>query len=179
MDRDEIFYPGSSEREVFWTHTLGLVWFLYLITGNAPGRRDVWAFGEKEFAGQRLALGTSFASLLVVAMCIQAAALQLGWGVVALYYAAPLAVMATFLIVTTFLHHQDEDAPWYPDAEWTYVKGNLSSVDRDYGLLVNILSHYINVHQIHHLFPIIPHYKLVKGTVDRELAAALSHNPPR
>lgn len=57
-------------------------------------------------------------------------------------------------------HHNDEETPWYADSEWTYVKGNLSSVDRSYGALIDNISHNIGTHQIHHLFPIIPHYKL-------------------
>ena len=54
--------------------------------------------------------------------------------------------------------------PWYGESEWTYVKGNLSSVDRSYGVLIDNLSHNIGTHQIHHLFPIIPHYKLNEAT---------------
>jgi acyl-lipid omega-3 desaturase len=37
-------------------------------------------------------------------------------------------------------------------------------VDRDYGWLVNHLSHNIGTHQVHHLFPIIPHYNLLGAT---------------
>ena len=70
----------------------------------------------------------------------------------------------SWLVVTTFLHHQDIDAPWYGDAAWTYVKGNLSSIDRSYGPVINNLIHNIGTHQVHHLFPIIPHYKLVEST---------------
>lgn len=61
-------------------------------------------------------------------------------------------------------HHNDEETPWYADSEWTYVKGNLSSVDRSYGTLIDNISHNIGTHQIHHLFPIIPHYKLVEAS---------------
>ncbi len=93
----QIFYPNSPMLQRVMTHTMvgnmcgvvvvadgvivqGLVWFLYLITGNVPGtidvvdkqacicvvvvvahrdacltgRRDSWAFLEKEYAGQRV-----------------------------------------------------------------------------------------------------------------------------
>ena len=49
--------------------------------------------------------------------------------------------------------------------QWNPVLGALSSVDRDYGWFVNNISHNIHVHQIHHLFPIIPHYHLKEATV--------------
>jgi acyl-lipid omega-3 desaturase len=80
------------------------------------------------------------------------------------YYFAPLMVFMGWLVLTTFLHHQDIDAPWYAGSEWTYVKGNLSSIDRSYGLLFDNLVHSIGTHQIHHLFPKIPHYKLDRAT---------------
>ena len=83
---------------------------------------------------------------------------------VSLYYTIPLAVFMAWLVITTFLHHQDVDAPWYGNTEWTYVKGNLSSIDRSYGYGINNIIHNIGTHQIHHLFPKIPHYKLVEAT---------------
>lgn len=96
-------------------------------------------------------------------LTVNAIAASVGWAAVAVYYGAPLLVFGTFLVVTTFLHHNDEDTPWYADSAWTYVKGSLSSVDRDYGALVNNVSHNIHLHQIHHLFPKIPHYRLRRG----------------
>ena len=72
--------------------------------------------------------------------------------------------------MVTFLHHNDNHTPWYGDEEWNLVRGSLSSVDRDYGPLVNWMIHNTNYHQIHHLFPLIPHYNLQEAT--REFTAA-------
>lgn len=58
----------------------------------------------------------------------------------------------------------DDDIPWYDDTQWSYVRGNLSSVDRTYGALVDNMTHHIGLHQIHHLLPMIPHYKLALAT---------------
>lgn len=69
--RSQIFYPNSPMLQRVMTHTMvrsrltdydwpadacaqGLVWFMYLITGNVAGRRDSSAFTGKEFAGQRV-----------------------------------------------------------------------------------------------------------------------------
>ncbi|CAM4793685.1 unnamed protein product [Rotaria magnacalcarata] len=57
-----------------------------------------------------------------------------------------------------------DDVPWFADSEWTYVKGQLSTVDRHYGH-VHSLIHSIGTHQIHHLFAKIPHYHLETATV--------------
>jgi hypothetical protein len=60
----------------------------------------------------------------------------------------PVLVFGSWLVVVTFLHHNDEDTPWYTESAWTFVKGNLSSIDRDYGALVNNISHNIHLHQV-------------------------------
>lgn len=46
--------------------------------------------------------------------------------------------------------------------EWSYLRGGLTTVDRDYGLF-NKIHHDIGTHVIHHLFPQIPHYHLVEA----------------
>merc|ERR1719373_291460 len=56
---------------------------------------------------------------------------------------------------------------------WSFVKGNLCSVDRSYGWLTDNLSHNIGTHQIHHLFIGIPHYKLNEATA--HFRAAFPH----
>ena len=58
---------------------------------------------------------------------------------------------------------EGEDVPWYCDEKWDYVRGQLSSVDRDYGW-AHSLTHNIGTHQIHHMFPKIPHYHLEEAT---------------
>ncbi|TYI44839.1 hypothetical protein ES332_A01G266800v1 [Gossypium tomentosum] len=50
-----------------------------------------------------------------------------------------------------------------PYWEWSYLRGGLTTLDRDYGWMNNI-HHDIGTHVIHHLFPQIPHYRLIEAT---------------
>jgi len=50
----------------------------------------------------------------------------------------------------------------YVGQEWSYLRGGLTTIDRDYGWINNI-HHDIGTHVIHHLFPQIPHYNLIEA----------------
>lgn len=80
-------------------------------------------------------------------------------------YVVPYWIFVMWLDMVTYLHHHghDQRVPWYRGTEWSYLRGALSTIDRDYGLF-NKIQHDIGTHIIHHLFPQIPHYHLVEAT---------------
>ncbi|GKV03508.1 hypothetical protein SLEP1_g15797 [Rubroshorea leprosula] len=80
-------------------------------------------------------------------------------------YSVPHLIFIAWLDGVTYLHHHgyEQKLPWYRGEEWNYLRGGLTTVDRDYGLFNNI-HHDIGTHVIHHLFPQIPHYHLVEAT---------------
>lgn len=54
---------------------------------------------------------------------------------------------------------------YYRDETWSYFLGAFTTVDRNYGSIINHLMHNIETHVVHHIFfTAIPHYNLVKAT---------------
>jgi omega-3 fatty acid desaturase (delta-15 desaturase) len=79
-------------------------------------------------------------------------------------YFVPYWVNVMWLDAVTYLHHHgyEKKVPWYRGKEWSYIRGGLSTIDRDYGW-INKVHHDIGTHVVHHLFPQIPHYHLVEA----------------
>lgn len=174
MDKDEIFYPirgeGKTDAEIaHWAgfraklFTLGFAWAAYIVVGYPPRSVPHLSTVPAIFQGRRKHVLISLACWTAMVCLLAVGVFKFGFAAVGVYYLLPLFGFATWLVVVTFLHHNDENAPWYGDDTWDYVKGNLSSVDRSYGKVVDNLIHDIGTHQVHHLFPIIPHYKLVQA----------------
>nr|QBQ82061.1 omega-3 fatty acid desaturase [Paeonia ludlowii] len=80
-------------------------------------------------------------------------------------YGVPYMIFVMWLDFVTYLHHHgyDSKVPWYRGEEWNYLRGGLTTIDRDYGLF-NDIHHDIGTHVVHHLFPQIPHYHLIEAT---------------
>jgi acyl-lipid omega-3 desaturase len=78
---------------------------------------------------------------------------------IANYYVMPYLVFVVWLDLVTFLHHTEDDIPWYRGTDWYFLKGAISTIDRDYGLF-NPIHHNIGTHVAHHIFSSIPHYHL-------------------
>jgi len=111
---------------------------------------------------------TSNACLVGMLGVLTAGAVALGPLAMAQLYLIPYLIGVAWLDLVTYLHHHgpDEahaDMPWYRGAEWSYLRGGLTTLDRDFGVF-NKLHHNIETHVVHHLFPQIPHYHLVEAT---------------
>ena len=102
------------------------------------------------------------------AAILAAAGATMGLGWLAAVYFVPYVTFVVWLDMVTYLHHHgpeegDARVPWYRGEEWSYFRGGLSTIDRDYGIFNNI-HHDIGTHVVHHLFPQIPHYNLTRAT---------------
>jgi fatty acid desaturase len=60
------------------------------------------------------------------------------------------------IVAITYLHHNHPEVPHYTPEGWSYVKGALATVDRDFGFIGKHVFHgIIEKHVIHHLFPYV------------------------
>ncbi|RSL85262.1 hypothetical protein CEP52_016198 [Fusarium oligoseptatum] len=88
-----------------------------------------------------------------------------GTSTVLFLYAVPYFWVHHWLVAITYLHHHHTEVPHYTNEGWTYVKGALATVDREFGFIGKHLFHgIIEKHVVHHLFPRIPFYKADEAT---------------
>jgi len=168
VEKDEVFYPAREKDGI--TKALratpllfGVAWAFYLIQGSRDNVIHFWPF-HPLFDGRRMDVSISVLCWAVFAYAEYLIGVHYCTLMhIVFLHLAPVFVFGSWLVITTFLHHNDPDTPWYEDSEWDYVKGNLSSIDRSYWPFNEVI-HSIGTHQIHHLFPIIPHYNLDEAT---------------
>ncbi|KAJ1688694.1 hypothetical protein LUZ63_012849 [Rhynchospora breviuscula] len=175
IERDESWHPltektyKSLEKSTKWlrfTFPYPLLAYPIYLWYRSPGKSgshfspssDLFVPHEK-----RQVLTSTFCWSMMIALL-----LGLSWTVgvipVLKLYGVPYLVFVMWIDLVTYLHHHGQpNLPWYRGQEWSYLRGALTTVDRDYGWINNI-HHDIGTHVIHHLFPQIPHYNLVEAT---------------
>ncbi|CAD5115937.1 unnamed protein product [Dimorphilus gyrociliatus] len=169
FDKDEVFYPVKESEpcaggKVLPGFGFGIGWFGYVLRGYAP--RAVCHLNPMDpmFKGHRLACVITLL-FNMVSIYLQYCHFSTFGGFTAWfkYYFIPLFIFASYMVIITFLHHNEMGITWYNDSEWDFVKGQLQTVDRHYGLVHKAI-HHIGTHQMHHMFSKIPHYRLEMAT---------------
>ncbi|KAL2141062.1 hypothetical protein VTI28DRAFT_2909 [Corynascus sepedonium] len=103
--------------------------------------------------------------LALVAGLLYLASTVVGWKMVFLMYGVPYFWVHHWLVAITYLHHTHPEVHHFDADSWTFVKGALATVDRDFGFVGRHLFHgIIDTHVVHHLFPRIPFYKAEEAT---------------
>jgi len=103
--------------------------------------------------------------LLAVLAALGYAAFVYGPLNVFLWYGAPYLWVNHWLVLITYLQHSDVRIPHYSPEQWNFVRGGLSTVDRDFGAALNWWFHHINdSHVVHHLFSTMPFYNAIQVT---------------
>lgn len=88
-----------------------------------------------------------------------------GFPIVMRMYFVPYLVMNAYLVTVTYLHHTDTYLPHFREAEWTWLRGSLCTVDRSYGKVLDVVLHHItDTHICHHIFSKMPFYHCTEAT---------------
>jgi omega-6 fatty acid desaturase / acyl-lipid omega-6 desaturase (Delta-12 desaturase) len=155
---------------------LFLGWPAYLILNIAGQDYGSWTnhfnpgcaiFSSRDYLNVVLSDVGIFVSLGAIAL----ASSKFGVANVAFYYLIPYLFTNMWLVLITYMQHSDPSVPHYSSNEFTFVRGALCSIDRDYGIY-NVLHHHIgDTHIAHHLFSQMPFYHAQEAT------AALRANP--
>ena len=122
IDKDEIFYPVREGRDDNITTTdntkkkgfapffgFGFGWFYYLARGYAPRKcSHINPWGHEMFVRNVLHCSVSILGCLTTLFGILAlyGTLGLSFGQFICHYIMPLFGFGSWLVVTTFLHHQ-------------------------------------------------------------------------
>ncbi|KAK8520543.1 hypothetical protein V6N13_031012 [Hibiscus sabdariffa] len=183
MERDEVFVPKQKSkmppvskylnnppgRVLSLAITLTLGWPLYLAF-NVSGRRyDRFAchydpYGPIYSRRERLQIYISDAGVFAVVYVLYCIAATKGLAWLLCIYGVPLLIVNGFLVLITYLQHTHSTLPHYDSSEWDWMRGALSTMDRDYGVLNKVFHHITDTHVAHHLFSTMPHYHAMEAT---------------
>ena len=172
IDTDESWYPVTESKyrqmpwyeKLFRFQVLLIAYPLYLFN-RSPGKKGSHFLPNSPLfrPTEKWDVITSTVCLTLMVGFLGYLTYQYGWLFLLKYYFGPYVVFVMWLDLVTFLHHTESDIPWYRGKDWYFLKGALSTIDRDYGLINNI-HHNIGTHVAHHLFLSIPHYHLKTAT---------------
>jgi len=191
MDRDQVFLPalrsklleatGSKDVSEFVADSplanvvgiilMGLVgWPGYLIL-NAAGQDYKRRTNHFEPDSPIFKKSQSFDVILsdiglaIVGCIIFYLSWTFSFGEVVKYYFIPYLWVNFWLVSITYLQHTHVTVPHYRGDEWTFIRGALATVDRDYGILNHVFHHITDTHVCHHLFSTMPHYNATEATI--------------
>lgn len=174
----EAMGDGAFAAFQVWSH-LAIGWPLYLMGFASTGkidhkgrplagriadhfRTDSPMFPEK--VSFKIGLSTSATVLQIIGLMYLSLPSQYGPMPVLLWYWNPYFFTNAWLVLYTWLQHNDPSVPHYGDGEWTWVRGALSTIDRPYGIF-DFFHHKIgSTHVAHHLFHEMPHYNALEAT---------------
>ena len=172
VDTDESWYPISEDdynrmdavgRAIRFN--LFLIAYPFYLFKRSPGRKGSHFMPSSDLfrPSEKWDIITSTTLWCLFVGFLGWLGLQFGLVFLLKFYVMPYLVFVMWLDLVTFLHHTEPDIPWYRNDSWFFLKGALSTIDRDYGFINNI-HHNIGTHVAHHIFLNMPHYHLKDAT---------------
>ncbi|EOY17758.1 Fatty acid desaturase 8 isoform 3, partial [Theobroma cacao] len=158
VENDESWHPLSEKiyksidnatRLLRFTLPFPMLAYPFYLWGRSPGKKgshfhpdsDLFVPNERKDVITSTVCWTAMVGLL--------AYLSFAMGPIQLLklYGIPYWIFVMWLDLVTYLHHHghEEKLPWYRGKEWSYLRGGLTTLDRDYGWINNI-HHDIGTH---------------------------------
>jgi acyl-lipid omega-3 desaturase len=172
IETDESWYPVTESKynDMPWYERFArfhLILFLYpvYLFQRSPGKKGSHFMPSSPLfrPSEKWDVITSTICCSLMVLLLVGLGIQFGLGWLVNYYVMPYVIFVVWLDLVTFLHHTDADIPWYRGEDWYFLKGALSTIDHDYGI-INPIHHNIGTHVVHHVFLSIPHYHLLEAT---------------
>ncbi|XP_062092481.1 omega-3 fatty acid desaturase, chloroplastic-like [Humulus lupulus] len=176
VENDESWHPLSEKiyksldkatKMLRFTLPFPMLAYPFYLWSRSPGKKGSHFDPSSDLfvASERNDIITSTACWTAMVALLGGLSFVMGPVQILKLYVVPYWIFVMWLDLVTYLHHHghEDKLPWYRGKEWSYLRGGLTTLDRDYGWLNNI-HHDIGTHVIHHLFPQIPHYHLVEAT---------------
>ncbi|KAM6579020.1 hypothetical protein CsatB_030857 [Cannabis sativa] len=183
IDRDEAFVPKTKSQMPWFSKylnnplgrvlTLGFFltigWPLYLACNILGRPYNRFACHYDPYSpiyskNERLQILISDIGVFITTLVLHQLVLAKGLSWVLFVHGIPLLIVGVLLVLTTYLQHTHPALPHYDSSEWDWLRGALSTVDRDFGVLNSVFHNVSNTHVLHHLFPKIPHYNAIEAT---------------
>ncbi|XP_047327481.1 delta(12) fatty acid desaturase FAD2-like [Impatiens glandulifera] len=185
IERDEVFVPKRKEglgslakymtnnpigRTIIIAFKLTLGWPLYLMRNFYGSHFERLAYHFDPYTPtsdskrEQFHIFLSDMGILSVGFLLYRLALARGIPWVMCVYGGPLLVVNGYLVLITWLQHTHPSVPHYELEEWDWLRGALSTVDRDYGILNKVFHNITDTHVAHHLFSTMPHYHAMEAT---------------
>nr|AVZ47050.1 delta-15 fatty acid desaturase [Paeonia suffruticosa]AXF74721.1 omega-3 fatty acid desaturase [Paeonia ostii]AZB49550.1 fatty acid desaturase 8-1 [Paeonia ostii]QBQ82062.1 omega-3 fatty acid desaturase [Paeonia ostii]UXG17980.1 omega-3 fatty acid desaturase 3 [Paeonia ostii] len=176
VDNDESWVPLTEkvymEMDIFsrfmrYTVPFPIFAYPFYLFARSPGKKGSHfsPYSDLFSTAEKMDVITSTVCWLLMVALLACLCFVVGLCSMLKIYGVPYLIFVMWLDSVTYLHHHgyDEKTPWYRGKEWSYLRGGLTTIDRDYGWFNNI-HHDIGTHVVHHLFPQIPHYHLIEAT---------------
>ncbi|KAK7699012.1 hypothetical protein SLS57_012484 [Botryosphaeria dothidea] len=169
--------PIVTFLRIILQQVIGFPWYLLTNITASPGslyKKQAPSFlGNSHFLPTSTLFRPEEAHLIVAsdigiglaAYGLYAAGLRIGFSAVALLYIQPYMWVNHWIVAITYLHHTHPALPKYTPEAWSFMRGALATVDRDFGWVgKHMLHNIIEFHVIHHLFSRIPQYHAEEAT---------------
>eukprot|EP01135_Chromosphaera_perkinsii_P009000 Nk52_evm18s1569 gene=Nk52_evmTU18s1569 len=181
IENDEVFVPSNRSElhgpNIVIDYLLGIAmllvgWPMYLIL-NSSGPAKYRGKVNDHFNPKSVLFSIKNNSDIIVSDMFVAVAvgLMVLWTMehslleYAMIYFIPYLQVNAYLVTITYLQHTHKKLPHFRSKEWTWLRGALATVDRDYGWFLNMCHHHISdTHMCHHIFSHIPHYHAQEAT---------------